>query len=113
MKYLLTFDTWISESTEWKNRSFLSSVEKSVADIAEQELLTTDLLIINDGDSIYDKLNQVCSSSGQNEKVLDLSNNIIIKFQTPFEFLKWDILGADKKPIESFYIIKRSDNNKA
>jgi hypothetical protein len=102
---------FLSESEIWKEMEFETKGEKEVYDIVEQEMLTTDLVTVQEGDDEYGKLSQMASTS-KGEKVLQVVDHELTKFDTPFEFIKWDRLGSDKQPIETCFIVKISDAEK-
>jgi hypothetical protein len=52
------------------------------------------------------------ASTDKGEKVLENTSNELTKFSVPFEFLKWDVIGSDKLPIESSFIMKKVDTKK-
>lgn len=109
--YLKAFDLWLSESTSWADEKFATYSEKEVADVAEQELLTKELVIIEEGEPLHDKFIQL-SSTDQGENVLEVHGNELTMFSTPVNFLKWNRLGSDNKPIETRFIVKSIDTDR-
>ena len=106
------YNTWLAESIEWNDSEFATQSEKEVADVAEQELLTRELLIIEETDKVlFDKLSQLASTD-DGEKVLEISGHLLTKFISPIEFIRWDRLGSEADVIEASYIIKCEDESK-
>ena len=56
-------------------------------------------------------MSQYCSSE-KGEKVLENTGNVLTKFDKPFEFLKWEKLGASEEPIETCFIVRTEDEKK-
>jgi hypothetical protein len=106
-----SFKSFISESESWKDMDFSTKGEKEVFDVVEGELLTSELLVVEEGDDAYGQLTQL-TSSNKGVKVLQVVDHELTKYETPFEFIKWDRLGSDKLPIESCYVIKINDAGK-
>jgi hypothetical protein len=111
MKHFKLFESFIFESEDWRDILFTTQDEKEVADIAEEELLTKELVVFNEGEDSFNKLEQMASTD-KGEKVLENTSNELTKFSVPFEFLKWDVIGSDKLPIESSFIMKKVDTKK-
>lgn len=92
----------------WKELSFETTSEKAVCDVAEETLLTKDLAVIYDGSKPFTKLSQVIST-GEGEKVLEVTGQKLYLYSTPFEFLKWEVIGSSSEPIETMFIVKEID----
>jgi len=95
----------------WKEMSFETSSEKAVCDVAEETLLTKDLVVIHEGTSAFTKLEQIIST-GEGEKVLEVTGQQLFLYDTPFEFLKWDVMGSGSDVIESVFILSEIDFKK-
>jgi len=88
----------------WKEIDFQSNEEKAVADVAEESLLTPNLVVVYEGTSAYTKLAQIASSE-KGEPVLEITANKLIMYTVPFDFLKWETLGTSSEPIETCYVV--------
>ena len=105
------FKNWLAESISWKDMKF-EDTENDVADIAEQELLTKELVIIDEEEKeIFRKLDQI-SSVNKGKIVLEIHDHILSKYETPFEFLKWEHLGNNEIVLYYDYILKLEDYDK-
>ena len=111
MEHFKNFNSWFFESKLWKEELFNNSGEKEVADIAEETLLTKDLILISQDEDSFKKLTQIISTQ-DGEKVLEIKEHLLTLYFTPIEFLRWDRIGADGKPIETQYIVKKVEENK-
>jgi len=110
MKHIKNFEKFINEMMNWEEDLFTSHGEREVADIAEEELLTKNLVIIEEDDELFNKLVQVISTA-EGEKVLEIDEHDLTKYSEPTEFIKWELLGSDSKPIETKFIIKTEDKS--
>jgi len=106
MKFL-TFKMFLNESdgTAWKEMDFVSSGERSVHDVAIETLLTDDLIVICEDDDNFGKFEQLASTSQDGEKVLEITGHSLELYNSPFEFLKWEFLGASKEVIDTCFIV--------
>ena len=95
----------------WKEMNFETASEKAVCDVAEETLLTKDLVVIYEGTSAFTKLEQIIST-GEGEKVLEVTGQKLFLYDTPFEFLKWDVIGSSSDVIESAFIVSEIDFKK-
>jgi hypothetical protein len=119
MKYIKQFDIWLNESNEpldlkvpWTEMKFSTTGEKEVADVAEETLLTKNLFVIEEKSEMFKKLSQIVSTT-EGEPVLEVNGHTLTLIDTPFEFIKWDKLGATPSEIiESCFIVKGEDINK-
>jgi hypothetical protein len=110
MKRVKLFEAWLAESA-WAEENFKSQGEKEVADVAEQELLSKELMIVEEEDDLFGKLSQIASTE-KGEKVLEITGHDLTKFSSPMEFIKWEKLGGDSEVISSCFIVKTVDKNK-
>ena len=46
------------------------------------------------------------------EKVLEVTGQKLFLYDTPFEFLKWDVIGSSSDVIESAFIVSEIDFKK-
>lgn len=106
-KYFKLFEDFHGLDTE----IFVTNDEKEVEDIVHQELLTDDTEFIEKENPLFKKMEQIASTS-DGEKILELNEHLVTKFDTPFEFIRWDRLGSDKKPLETCFIVKKADKSK-
>jgi hypothetical protein len=95
----------------WKEIDFRSSSEKAVCDVAEETLLTKDLVVIYEGTSAFTKLTQIASTD-EGEKVLEITGQKLYLYDTPFEFLKWEVIGSSSEPIETTFILSEINFSK-
>ena len=95
----------------WKEASFNSSSEKKVRDIAEESLLTKDLVLVYEGTSAFIKLFQIASTE-ECEKLLEITGQKLCLFETPFEFIKWEIVGSSSETIETTFILSEINFSK-
>lgn len=109
------FNQFLNESVDpclipWNEVAFdKRSIE--VADIVEETLLTKNLLLVEEECTTYDSLLQMADTE-KGEPVLEIQSNEVLLYSIPFEFIKWVILGADNKAINSWFIIKTEDLQK-
>lgn len=97
------FEQFLYEK-KWED-VFVTRDEKQVEDIIHQEMLTEDFDLIDETNDKFKKLSQSVSTE-TGEKILELNDHVLTKFEIPFEFIKWDRLGTDGKPIETVFVIK-------
>jgi len=95
----------------WKEIDFQSNEEKTVSDVAEESLLTPDLVVVYEGTSAYTKLTQITSSEN-GEEVLKITGNRLTMYTVPFDFLKWETLGASSETIETCFIVSEINTKK-
>ena len=119
MKHLKNFSSFLGESnsplkgagTPWEEMVFSTMGEKEVADVTEESLLSKHLFVICEDDALYDKLDQIASST-EGEPVLETNGHNLVMFTTPIEFLRWDKLGSNGEAVEYCYVVKGEDLNK-
>ena len=112
---ILKFKEFLNEGV---NRSDLRDLppegdrEKTVYDLAEETLLTKDIIIICEDDDDFEKLKQIISVQ-EKELILQITGNVLYHLKTPFEFLQWDIIGSSTDEIiETCFMIKEEDQDK-
>jgi hypothetical protein len=111
MSHIFTFNEFLNENSEetnrinWSEMEFETPGEKAVHDIAEETLIRKDLIIICEGDYLYTKLEQIISSNIR-KPILEISGVRLYLYNSPFEFIKWDTIGASPdEVIETCYIL--------
>ena len=113
---ILKFDDFLNENDtnrlDWKDMKFETSAEKSVADIAEETFLGKDLIVICKGDHLFTQLEQMISTAAF-KPVLEITGVRLYLYNSPFEFIKWDTIGASpEEVIDTCYILSRKDLKK-
>jgi hypothetical protein len=111
-----SFNEFLNESVDpclipWNEVGLTDNPSMEVADVVEETLLTKNLLVVEEECEIYHSLLQL-KDTEKGEIILQVPSNEVTLFNIPFEFIKWDILGTDSKPINSWFIIKTEDLQK-
>jgi hypothetical protein len=109
------FDQFIKESenrTSWEKMEFETSAEKSVHDVVEETLLTMNLTVICKGDDDFTKLEQMTTTTSS-ETVLKITGQRLYHYTSPFDFLKWETIGATPEDVlETCFIVPDDNLNK-
>lgn len=108
---IYNFREFINE-TSIRDIEMNSRGEKAVYDLAEETLLSKDLIVICERDEDFEKYKQIVSSQ-QSKEVLRLTGHVLYHLIEPFEFLQWDIIGSTpQEVIETCFIVKEEDSKK-
>ena len=108
MKNIQKFNEWINESIYWEDYEFQSKSEMEVADIIEEALLTKEIVIIEEHENAFIKLEQQTSSE-EGEIILEVTEQRVTQYETPFDVMKWERLGTNEEAIETYFIVKSED----
>lgn len=104
------FNEWLSEAYNWVNQKFENS-SSDVKEAVEDRMLSNNLIVIEENEDDYVKLQQMMSSE-KGEEILNTSDDRLTAFNTPIEFVYWETIGSDDEAIESVFIIKKEDLEK-
>lgn len=105
------FDEFLLEKSFWEEIDFQTKGEKEVANAAEEALVSDQLVVVHEEDELFSKFLQI-SSSDEPTPVLQVTGHNLYMYDSPVEYLKWDMVGAGDEVIETSFIVDEKNLQK-